>query len=70
MCPPMSTHVHPPWRCVFPNKSHRYDEVSPDHRCVDCGKPIKKRLVQQKRLPPKRCYACWTAKRGVRPQRK
>jgi hypothetical protein len=45
-----------------------FDRVSSQHRCSECGKPIKERLVVQKETPPKLCYAHWKARRklGVR----
>lgn len=58
------------WRWIFskkdkkPRKSHPYDVMSPDHRCVRCGKPLKLRLVLQRRKnKPKLCFAHWTEER-------
>ncbi len=45
---------------AFPRKQKlEYHVVDERHACVVCGKPIKKRLVHQKRTPPRYCFAHW-----------
>ncbi len=44
-----------------------YDQLSPTHRCKDCGKGIKARLVRIHPKPPSKCYQCFqVAKIGRR----
>lgn len=37
-------------------KPYRFDEVSGQYFCRECGKAIKQRLVETKRRIPKLCY--------------
>lgn len=39
-----------------------------DHKCQDCGKPIKLRLVQNKTGPVRYCYRCWRKVKGLPPR--
>jgi hypothetical protein len=43
--------------------------MSDKHVCSICGKPIKRRLVNQKKIVPKRCYRHWLADKGLTQKR-
>lgn len=38
--------------------------MSDKHACSVCGKPIKQRLVNQKKTTPKLCFAHWQIARA------
>ena len=38
-------------------KSHKFDDLSGDHKCAACNKPIKRRLVESK-PSLKFCFTC------------
>ena len=47
------------------NKKHKFREyeVSPDRKCIDCGRPIKMNVLA--RVPKVcRCYVCFLIKKG------
>lgn len=40
-------------------KLYDYRDVDTGCKCKACGKPIKSRLIDQKRKRPRLCYLCW-----------
>jgi len=51
-------------RGAMASKKYPSWEKHPTAKCVDCKKPLKKRLVEQKKPGNfKRCYSCYIKKR-------
>ena len=46
-------------------KKYPFDVLSEEHRCIECGRLLKKRLVEQKKTA-KYCYKCWIKKKKSR----
>lgn len=46
-----------------------HDVVSDRHACSICKKPIKQRLVNQKKTTPKLCYRHWLIAKGLSQKR-
>jgi len=44
--------------------------MSEKHTCSICKKPIKQRLVNQKKTTPKLCYRHWLIAKGLAQQRR
>ena len=48
------------------NKEFKHTDVSPDHTCRICNKPIKKRLIKIKPVAPTLCYNHWRERENAR----
>lgn len=44
--------------------------MSEKHACSICHRPIKRRLVNQKKSPPKLCYRHWMIAKGLAQQKR
>jgi hypothetical protein len=43
------------------SKPFPYNDVNPDHRCLDCNQPLKRNLLATK-PDALRCYVCYKLK--------
>jgi hypothetical protein len=39
------------------SKPYPFSNIDPDHRCIDCGQPLKRNLLAKK-PDALRCYVC------------
>lgn len=49
---------------VIGGKHYPHDLLSEEHKCRECQKPIKARLVAIKQAPPGLCYKCFMKAKG------